>query len=126
MIFKKLGILSALSFALVGCGQETNTEDTQVADTGIVDPCEGVEPSLFAQPNCGVAPLTVDFDGTGLTDFETWGTSWVFGDDSPDSPDLVTSHTYETPGEYEAEVSMSWRENDMDMEMTLFVNIWVH
>ena len=53
-------------------------------------------------PSTGEAPLTMTFDGrasTGPNPVETW--IWTFGDGSTSTGDMTT-HTYTTPGAYNA------------------------
>ena len=55
----------------------------------------------IAVPNCGPAPLVVEFDATGAVDgFDYYSnTEWDFGDGTY-AYGLTATHTYETPGDY--------------------------
>ena len=54
-----------------------------------------------ATPNVGLAPLTVNFNGSGSSDpdGDTLSVGWAFGDGSG-AAGLTAQHTYSTPGTY--------------------------
>jgi hypothetical protein len=66
------------------------------------DPCEGFQDAVLIKPNCGPAPLTVRFDGTGVlsgfTDVRDY--YWELSDGSIVSQAAFDA-TYNTPGETE-------------------------
>lgn len=57
--------------------------------------------AINANPVTGTAPLLVDFDGTGSDDVDGKISeySWKFGDGKT-ATGMLTSHTYQTPGNY--------------------------
>ncbi|MFQ5899950.1 MAG: PKD domain-containing protein [Thermodesulfobacteriota bacterium] len=63
--------------------------------------------SIAAMPATGIAPLTVNFTGTG-SDIDGWIVSylWDFGDGSQSSQQNP-SHTYNTPGTYTATLTVT-------------------
>jgi PKD repeat protein len=65
--------------------------------------------SLIANPDSGVAPVTVTFDATGCSDpdSDTLTFDWDFGDGSTQSGGTVVSHTYIIAGSYTATVTVS-------------------
>ncbi len=77
-----------------------------------------------ATPSTGQAPLTVTFDGrasTGPNPLVTW--NWTFGDGSTGMGD-VTTHTYTTPGAYNASLVVydGLGLNSFPRMMTIVVN----
>lgn len=76
-------------------------------DAGVLDaggPCSGWQQPGVARPNCGLAPLTVHFDGSGLTaGMNVTSIEWEFGD-GDGSSNLDPVHVYRTVGDYEAVV----------------------
>jgi PKD repeat protein len=77
-----------------------------------------------ATPSTGGAPLTVTFDGrasTGPNPLDTW--IWTFGDGST-SMGSVTTHTYMTPGAYNATLVVydGFGLNSFPSVMTILVN----
>ena len=83
------------------------------------DPCDGLGDPRFVDKNCGPAPLTVTFDGSGiLSSFERVDDYyWDFGDGTTSSEARVT-HTYTTPAEYRAEFKASGRISDFNTTIT--------
>lgn len=67
------------------------------------------EPVLIARNYVGVVPLTVDFDASESLDnqnnIDTF--DWDFGDGTTVQADSLISHTYTTPGQYTAEVTIT-------------------
>ncbi len=61
---------------------------------------------VSAEPVSGPAPLTVSFSGAQSTDPDSgdmvWGYTWDFGDGATHGSDMMVEHTYTTPGEYVA------------------------
>ena len=64
---------------------------------------------LTADPSSGAAPLTVSFDGSSSSDADgdpiTY--DWDFGDGTPHSSSSEPSHTYTSPGNYTARLTVS-------------------
>lgn len=94
-----LGALVALSGALGGC----NRND----DPGIPPTAE-----FAASPSSGTVPLTVQFDASGsyaAGGGDIVGYQWDF-DDGSTGTGQVTTHTYDTPGQYDVtlEVTDAW------------------
>lgn len=83
------------------------------------DPCDGMPDPQLVDKNCGPAPLTVTFDGSGiLSNFERVDDYfWSFGDGTTSREARVT-HTYATPGEYRAEFKASGRISDFNTTIT--------
>ena len=61
-----------------------------------------------ADVTTGTAPLTVNFDSTGSFDPEGSALTffWDFGDGSPFVTTAAATYTYDTPGDYTAELSV--------------------
>lgn len=83
------------------------------------DAAEEASPLLAwadAEPEDGPAPLTVQFeaDVEGGTPPLTY--RWQFGDGSPDSSEPNPKHTYEKPGSYRADLSVSDSADDSDSD----------
>lgn len=77
-----------------------------------------------ATPSTGEAPLAVTFDGrasTGPNPLDTW--IWTFGDGTTGMGD-VTTHTYSTPGAYNASLTVydAFGLNSFPSVVTIVVN----
>ena len=89
-----------------GTGDEVYFRDVQVKTGGGTDPgtptVEG-----FADPTTGNAPLAVQFSATGADpDGGALSYKWVFGDGAS-ALGSAPSHTYTTPGTYQAKVTVT-------------------
>jgi len=62
-----------------------------------------------ATPTAGDTPLMVDFDGSASfdPDLDTLDYLWDFADQTPDSTDAVTSHTFTTQGIYDVTLTVT-------------------
>ena len=80
----------------------------------IPSPPPDVPPSPFpltvactASPRAGEVPLRVDFQAAAAGGRRTYAYAWSFGDGSEGSRNPNPSHAYETPGDYEATVTVA-------------------
>jgi PKD repeat protein len=62
--------------------------------------------TISASPTSGVAPLTVNFSGSASGGTSPYTYSWDFGDGTPTSSEHYPSHTYATPGNYTATLTV--------------------
>ena len=77
-------------------------------------PPPDVPPSPFpltvactARPRAGMAPLRVAFAAAAAGGRRTYAYAWDFGDGGEGSRNPNPSHTYETPGEHQARVTVT-------------------
>ncbi|MCI4346753.1 MAG: PKD domain-containing protein, partial [Thermoplasmata archaeon] len=66
-----------------------------------------VEVRAAVAPSVGAAPLVARFTGTILNGTAPFNSSWSFGDGASPSPQLDTNHTFVTPGNYTARLTVS-------------------
>lgn len=91
-LFWFIVLLISLVFSLSGCSPSNKAPTA----------------NFTADPTSGTAPLEISFDASGSTDPDgsVISYSWDFGDGG-ESTAKVTSHTYESGGEYTAELTVT-------------------
>ena len=74
-----------------------------------IDPNQAPTAAAAGTPTSGIEPLVVNFSsaGTGDADGSIVSHNWDFGDGSPDATTANASHTYTTPGTYEATLTVT-------------------
>lgn len=74
-----------------------------------IDPNQAPTAAAAGTPTSGIEPLVVSFSsaGTGDADGSIVSYNWDFGDGSPDATTANASHTYTTPGTYEATLTVT-------------------
>ena len=79
--------------------------------------------SASASPDRGIAPLTVTFTGGGMGGDSPLSYRWNFGDGSDEATQQNPSHTYDTPGTYNATLVVTDDDGDQD-EATVEVEVF--
>ena len=69
-----------------------------------------------ANPEEGKAPLAVEFKADTEGGKPPLKYTWKFGDGSPDSSEANPKHTYDKPGKYRADLSVSDGGGDSDSD----------
>jgi phospholipase C len=113
--YTKAGIFTATLTVIDPAGRHGSATATVVVDAPAPEPPRAV---LGDDVGSGSAPITVAFDGShstaGSTAISRWSLS--FGDGLPDvtgsgpPPDPTATHTYGTPGEYSATLTITDRD----------------
>ncbi len=100
--------------------------DTETVTITVTDPVVNDAPVavVVADPISGDAPLLVNFTGSGSTDdTAVVSYAWDFADGSPLDTNADTSYTFNTPGSYEVELTVTDAEGLFDTEtVTITVN----
>lgn len=124
-----LGLPLVVVIPLAGCGGDT-LEVSTGAPGLVVDPDDdlpdgGLEDSppiasFIATPTTGIAPLSVSFDASLSSDPEglIFDFRWDFGDGSSGAG-VTPFHTYTTPGEYIARLTVTDRAGQKDTAVQL-------
>ncbi|WP_304621894.1 malectin domain-containing carbohydrate-binding protein [Robertkochia aurantiaca] len=87
-----------------------------------IEPVNDIEAIALATPETGQAPLEIQFDGNASTSsYEITTYLWNFGDETT-SDEINPIHTYESPGEYEAVLTVENEFGQSDSD-TLLISV---